>query len=279
MAPPQFSKIGSKVKDLFSKKYDYHNNIKVTNKTDGLTIEAGGNDKSGDFNGNVVVTHKNKSYGETEVTLDTSGKSKDSKVKFKFNKFQDGMDATVSSSLDMAPTVEMNHKTGSSAVNAKFTTNGEKHSLSFSATYGVFDALTLGGSFDSKDFSSVSGVYPVSDADASLEYTSGDVVVSAVTKKFFSKVGATLFQKWTDSLEWGASITLLPEVSDLTVGAEYKMDKSSTVKAKAATNGVVGWAIEHKLKDPNFKLNLASEFDINAGKSTNFGVGLSFGDY
>jgi len=273
MAPPQFGKLGSKVKDLFSKKYDYHNSIKVTSKTNGITIEAGGNDKSGDFNGNVVTTHKDKSYGETELTLNTSGKTKDSKVKVKFNQFQAGMDASVSTSADCAPTVEVNHKCGSTAANAKFTTNGEKHSLSASACYGL-DNVTLGLSAATKDFGTLS------DCNAGFEYSSNDLVVSAVTKSFFGKVGVSFFQKWTDSLQWGASVNVLPEVSDLTVGAEYSLDKSTTLKGKANTGGVLSAAVEHKLKDPNFKLNLATEFDSNDNfKSTNFGVGLSFGDY
>lgn len=266
MAPPQFSKIGTKVKDLFSKKYDFHNSMQVTQKGDDLTIEAGGNDKSGDFAGNVVAK-----YQGHELTLNTASGAK---VKAKVGGLPKGVDATFSTDLSssVSPTLEVNHKTGDTACNLKFKSNGEKHNLSASACYGLGD-VTVGVSGATKDFGSLS------DCDAGLEYSTDSMIVAATSKNFFNNVGLSWYSKWGSSINWGASITVLPEVSDLTVGADYAFDKSTTLKAKADTNGSAAFAIEHQVKESNFKLNLASEFDTNTHKSTNFGVGLSFGDY
>ena len=75
MAPPLFGKIGNQVKHLFSKKFDYHNEIKVTSKAEGgLTLEAAGTDAGkGGMAGYTTLKYKDSAFGEAEATLHTSG--------------------------------------------------------------------------------------------------------------------------------------------------------------------------------------------------------------
>lgn len=273
MAPPLFGKLGVALKDLLSKKYDYHNELKVVSKANDITLEAGGNDKADDFAGYATLKHKDSSYGESEVTLSTTGKATDSKGKVKFNQFQKGLEVTVSSNMDLAPTVEITHKADNLNANAVFTTDGEHHSLGVSACYGM-EGITLGVSGATKDFGSLS------DYNAGAEYTHDGLTLSVITKKQMSNVNLNIFQKYSDSIEWGAGMSVLPEVSNMNAGVEYKLSKDTTVKAKTNTDGVVATAIEHRLSDNKFKVNLASEFDTSKEcKATNFGVALTCGDF
>jgi hypothetical protein len=272
MAPPVFGKLGKSVKDLFSKKYDYANEIKVTSKADpSLKLEASGSDagKNG-LAGKTVFTYNDKSFGEAEITVATD---KDINGKFTFDQFQDGVDVIVTTTTALAPTVEVNHKTDCSACNLKFKTDGSKHNLDASAVY-KYDAVAVGVSGSTADFGSLK------DYNAGLEYSSGDITVSAVTSKKCETVTLSFLQKWTSSLSWGARMNVLPECDAITVGTDYKLDGNTVVKGMANTSGVVSTAIEHQLSDPKFKMNLAAEFDTNSGLSAQkFGVGLSFGDY
>jgi len=272
MSPPIFGKLGKGVKDLFSKKYDYANEIKVTSKADpSLKLEASGSDagKNG-LAGKTVVTYNDKSFGEAEFTVATDS---DINGKFTLDKFQDGVDVTITTTAALAPTVEVNHKTDSLSSNLKFKTDGSKHNLDASTVY-KYDAFAVGVSGSTSDFGSLK------DYNAGLEYSSGDITVTAKTSKKFETVTLSFLQKWTKSLTWGARMNVLPECNAITVGTEYKLDGNTVVKSMANTSGVVSAAIEHELSDPQFKMNLAAEFDTNSGLSAQkFGVGLSFGDY
>lgn len=274
MSPPQFGKIGSKVKDLLSKKYTYHQEIKVCSKADGgLKLEACGTDAGKDgLAGYTTLKYKDKAFGEAEATLHTSGDVKDTKGKIKFDKFQKGADVSISSSAALAPTVEANYKQDNIATNLKLTTDGKKSSLFGSASYGM-EGITLALSGKTTDFSSLK------DYNAAAEYQNKDVTLSLVTADKCEKVTVSYFQKWTKSLEWGAKMQLLPASNLLTVGTEYELDKHTTLKSMASTDGKVACAVQHKVKDPEFKMNLAAAFDTNKGlQAQKFGVSLTFGD-
>lgn len=270
-----FGKIGSAVKDLLSKKYTYHQEIKVTSKADGgLKLEATGTDAGKDgLAGFTTVTYKDKTFGECEATLHTSGELKDTKGKIKFDQFYKGADVSISSSAALVPTVEGNYKKDNMASNVVFIQDGKKSAMTASASYGM-DGITVAFTGKTTDFATLK------DYNAAAQYSKGDVTLSLVTSEKFEKVTVSFFQKWTKSLDWGAKMQLLPQSNLLTVGSEYKVDKATTLKAMASTDGKVACAVEHKVKDPEFKMNLAAAFDTNKGLTAQkFGVGLSFGDY
>jgi hypothetical protein len=273
MAPPVFGKLGSKVKDLFTKKYDYSNEIKVTSKADpALTLEACGSDagKEG-LQGKTTFTYKSSDFGEAELNVATDAAVNG---KVKFDKFQDGLDVTVSGCCaKMAPTVEVNHKTDAMSSVLKFKTDGAKHNLDVSTVY-KHDAFAVGVSASTADFGSLS------DYNAGVEYSAGDISVTAVSSKCASTVQLSFLQRWTKSLVWGARMNVLPECNNISIGCENQLDDSTIVKAAVTTEGVVSTAVEHVLADPKFKMNLAAEFDTNNGMTAQkFGVGLSFGDF
>lgn len=270
--PPLFGKIGSKCKDLLSKKFDYHNEIKVTSKADGgLSLEAAGTDagKSG-LAGFTTIKYKDGSFGEAEGTLHTSGNAKDTKGSIKFDKFQKGADVKVSSGADLVPVFEANYKQDSMAASAKFST-GDKSSLAASACYGM-DGITLGGSVVTTDFGSLS------DYNAGAEYSNSDLTLSVVTSKKVSNYSVSFLHNWCKSLSWGARMDI-KDSNLLTVGTEYSLDQATTLKAMGSTNGKIACAVEHKVSNPDFKMNLAAAFDANSGlEAEKFGVGLHFGN-
>jgi len=269
--PPLFGKIGSKVKDLLNKKFDYHNEIKVSSKADGgLSLEAAGTDAGkGGLAGFTTIKYKNSSFGEAEGTLHTSGAAKDTKASVKFDKFQTGADVKFSSGANLVPVFEGNYKQDSLTFNTKFTT-GDKSSLTAAATYG-YTGITVGGAVATTDFGSLS------DYNAGAEYSNSDLTLSLLTTKKASNYHVSFLHNWAKDLSWGARFDI-KDTNLLTVGTEYSLDSATTLKAVGSTTGAVAVAVEHKVQNPDFKMNLAAAFNTNSGLvAEKFGVGLNFG--
>lgn len=269
--PPLFGKIGSKCKDLLSKKFDYHNEIKVASKADGgLSLEAAGTDAgSSGLAGFTTIKYKDSSFGEAEGTLHTSGAPKDTKGSVKFDKFQKGADVKISSGADLVPVFEGNYKQDSISFSSKFAT-GDKTSLNASACYGM-DGITVGGAVATTDFGSLS------DFNAGAEYSNSDLTLSLTTTKKASNYHVSFLHNWCKDLTWGARMDI-KDSNLLTVGTEYNLDSATTLKAMGNTSGNVALAVEHKVKNPDFKMNLAAAFNTNGSfAAEKFGVGLNFG--
>jgi len=68
----------------------------------------------------------------------------------------------------------------------------------------------------------------------------------------------------------------------LNVVTQYEVDLSTTSKFRWSNSGDLGFALEHRLRNPQLAILLSSAFktkgttDFRADK---FGVGLTFGDY
>jgi len=79
--PPLWSNLGKSVKDLFTKKYSFKNQvISKHNSKNGVTLESGGV-YTNQLSGYVKASQKTRDLGTAEVNIDTSGKA-DGKVKF-----------------------------------------------------------------------------------------------------------------------------------------------------------------------------------------------------
>jgi hypothetical protein len=268
---PLFGKLGVACKDLLSKKYDYNNEIKVCTKADGgLTLEAVATDASkGGLSGFTTVKYSDKCLGDGEATIHTSGVPKDTKGKFKFTKLAPGVDVTLSGGADFNGNVDINYKQELASVNTKVSF-GDSTKVDASACVGM-DGITLGGSVASNDCASVT------DYNIGAQYAQKDLTLTVVTAKQLNDVKVSVFHKYCKNLDWGAQVNLAKS-NTLTIGSEYKLDCNTTLKVKGDTSGTVAGAVEHKVKDPQFKMNLAAEFATSNGlEAKKFGVGLVFG--
>lgn len=265
--PPFFGKIGVSSKDLLSKKYDYDNEMKIsTEAAGGWTLEATGTDAGGPLAGLTTLKYNNKSYGNVEGTFHTSGAPKDNKAKITLNKFYKGAEAIVNANPEAAD-LELKYKQDGAAVSAKVTSS---MAVDASLSLGM-EGVVLGGSVASKDLGSIS------DYSAGAQYSQSGFTGSILAKKQCSAVSVSLFQKYSKSFSWGTTMQLSNNAMDL--GVEYAILPDTTVKAKASSSKMFALAMEYKVPDPQFKMNLAAEFDGSKQtvEAKKFGVGLVFG--
>jgi len=273
MAPPKFADLGKKAKDLFKKQYDYKNEVKVFSKSSGVKIETTtGSAKSG-LTGNVKANWKDATFGDIEIEGNSGGSTKG---QFKLSKVVDGLDVTTSTTLDDV-TVDSIYQSKNVTATAKGTYSLSKSTtkVSSSLTFAM-DGVALGCGMDFKGSA-------VSDCNLGAQYSTKDLVAALVTSKSGADLTASYFQSVSKQLTLGSSMVFGNDFSkrDFTLGGEYKLDKVTTMKAKAASSGVVDLAITHVLAEPKLKLNVAAQFDSKAEKvaAQKFGVSVSFGDF
>lgn len=272
--PVVFKDFGKGAKDILSKKYDYKNEVKVTNKADGLTIEATGCEGKSGLAGCAKVTYNDKSFGEFESNFASCGGYNG---KVKMTSLVDATTITVSTDSALKSKLEVDYKldalTLQCDVNSCLKSNVQ-------ASADVIDGLVAGCKAE-LDFSNGADL---KDYNIGLQYGySSDVTLACVTSKGRSMANLSACQKLSasDSYAIGYNMCLASYVGHLTVGMEKKLDSATTVKAKIDSCGVLATAVEHKLSDPNVKVNVAAQFDATSPDLTTqkFGLGLALGDY
>jgi len=283
--PPQYARLGKKVKDLFKKKFQIKNELKTINKSaNGVELESSfGGDTS--VNGVVKGTYKKDGY-EVEGTFKTVGEVN---AKVTAKKLVPGLEATVSGEskkTQIKLDAQYAQPFYSTAADVTHTLSNQKTLLNGSLMIG-FDGLSVGlsGQLDalSDDV--------LTDYNCGAEYTQDDLTVSLFTNKKGSVITASYYQKISGDCNLGASLKMDPDVANemregqhvLTVGADYNLDSSTDIAIKGDTSGVLCANIQHVLSNPSLKLDIGASFDSK--KSTNvlaadkFGISCTFGDF
>jgi len=276
--PPQFSKFGKKVNDLlFKKKYDFKHELKTIHKgPNDITLEFGAFGTTA-VNGYSKATYKNKSFGEIEAEVHTSGKGK---VKGLFNKFYSGWDITVTGTTGPdSVNADANYEMKGIALNGALNRDAKNARLSGSAVVGT-DGFSVGGS-GQMDLTAGNGNFD--DYNVGVEYSAKDFAVTVTSKNRGTEVVAGYFQQVTGDTAIGASFDLLPSDGghrNLTLGAEHKLDKATTVKVRGDTDGALAAAVEHRLASPSLLLGLSASVKTKNGLTFDkVGVSVSLGDY
>lgn len=276
MPPPQFKDLGKKAKDLFKKQYDYKNEMKVTSKAGGVKLESVGLSAKSGLVGSTKANWKDEYLGDIEVEAHSSGIAKG---QFKLSNITDGVNVTVAGDAAGALSAEAVYAQENVAATAKASHNLNKGSTTVmaSATVG-FDAVSVGGQVNLDASGSLK------DYNLGLEYATKDLTASVVTSSKADDVTVSYFQKLSCCTVLGASMLVQPESGTrlYTFGTDYKLDKSTGVKVKADSKGVVGTAVTHTLADPKMKVGVSAEFNAagaDAFKAQKFGVSLSFGEF
>eukprot|EP00823_Brevimastigomonas_motovehiculus_P007030 TRINITY_DN6050_c0_g1_i1.p1 TRINITY_DN6050_c0_g1~~TRINITY_DN6050_c0_g1_i1.p1 ORF type:complete len:312 (-),score=60.38 TRINITY_DN6050_c0_g1_i1:1115-1984(-) len=284
--PPFFSKLGEKVKDLFTKGYDYEHQAKVKSAIDPkLSIESAailkGNNEIG---GNSKLKYK-PSFGEIEAEVHTKG---DASAQIKHTKLTDGL-----SLIFKAVGAPAAKRAG------KFTTEYKRDAFAGTASVNVTEKLDT-----TTELSAVTGFDGFSfggqvlhdasakaahDFNIGTEYTPSPAYT--LTLKTLQQMGQLQFgyihniknDKLNTSV--GGTFTydrLATEPSDMRVfalGADHQIDEKTKVKGSVDTRAILCGMVEHKLHNPNMKVNLSSQWDVKKQSTpTKFGCGLSFGD-
>lgn len=275
--PALFNDIGKKSKDLFSKKYDYKNEIKTINKAkDGLKIEAGlcyGKGVAGSMKG----TYKTKDY-EAEVELNSCEKS-DDKAKVSFGKLVDNLDLELTASSSSTAGLAATYKMDSFVTKLEVDHSSSSTAVKVQGSVGFNDFVAgVGAAVDATNAN-----FDLKDYNFGAQYTHGDIVAALKTAKGRNDVSLSVVHKLSSSLSWGTSLMFHPSDSSriLGLGMEYELSKVTSVKSMADSAGAVAFAVEHKLANPNVKVNLAAQFNVNnyPAPAEKFGMSLVFGDY
>jgi len=275
--PAQFADIGKKCKDLLSKKYDYKNEIKTINKAqDGVKVEAGvvyGKGVSGSMKGN----YKTSDY-EAEISLNSCQQADDS-AKVTFSKLVKDLELEVNASSSSTIGLAAKYEADKFASKVEFNHSGSATGLQLQAAFGMNDFTAgLEAAVDCTNAN-----FNLKDYNFGAEYSHGAIIAGLKTAKGQKDVTASVFQKLNSNVTWGTSVLIHPDDFSKTIslGLEYSLSKTSTLKSKGDSAGSIAFALEHKLTNPNMKFNFAAQYDANKAPAAaeKFGISLVFGDY
>jgi len=275
MPPPAFKDLGKKAKDLFKKSYDYKNEIKVTSKAKGVKLENGGYHNKG-LIGYTKANWKDDFLGDIEVEINSGGLAKG---QVKMCKIVDGVDLTLNGAACGATSLEAVYKQSNINATSKLCHNFSKSctGLAASATVSV-DSISVGG-----DISLDASGKP-KDYNVGAEYAQKDLVAALVTANKGSALTLSVYHKWCSDVNVAATMLVKPDDGTrlYSLGTEYALDKSTGIKAKFDSKGIVGTAITHTLASPALKLCASSEFNAlgdDITKAQKFGLSLHLGEF
>jgi len=274
--PPLWGNFGKSVKDLFTKKYTFKNQVITKhNAKNGVTLESGGV-YANDLSGYVKATQKSKYLGTAEVNIETSGKA-DGKVKF--DQLMKGLVVTLSGNEKPSAKLNVDYSqeyfAGSASVDTmikNFATKAEGTAVA------GFEGLSFGGQVKVD----LSHEAETEDFNAGIEYSQDDFTATIQSADKTEKVTASYFQKVSPELQVGASVDFGKGGRVLTIGDEYQLDADNTLKGKGNTKGVVTAVVEHRLANPKLQFGVAASFNVFNGApvvADQFGLTLTFGDF
>jgi len=278
--PPKFADFGKKTKDLFKKTYEYKKELKVINKANnGVTIETWGAYDKNALTGFTKAKWADKNYGEFELEANSASEVKGKVVTKKVSDVGVTVEAN-SNSKAVNVSAEAAWAKGELLVTAKANHTHTKDTI-FSAS-GVWGraGIAVGGhvNVNSKDVAT-----PV-DFNIGAECAQKDLTVTVVTSEKLSDITVSYFQTLPNGLQLGSSLDVKPDSSTrlFTFGGEYDVDKTTKLKFKADSTGLVASSVTHTLVNPAVKLQAAAEFNTQAADvftPQKVGFSVSLGDF
>jgi len=271
--PAQFKDLGKKAKDLFKKQYDYKNEVKVINSTSGVKIESG---LAQGFAGYSKANWTDETLGKCEVELHSTGVAK---AKCTIAKVVEGCDLTVAGDAAGDVSVEAVYSQDAFVASAKVVHNVDKSSTDlFAAASAGMGDITVGADV------TLDSSFAPSSYNAGAQYAAGDITAAVVTGKNFSVLTALAHYKFDKKLVLGASADYNTAKGDtkFAVGTDYSLDKSTSVRAKFASDSTIGLAFSHALSNPSMKVGVSSQHNAlgdNIFAAQKFGISLTFGEY
>lgn len=229
--------------------------------------------------GNCKLNHKDKNLGaEVEVNVSSAGDAGSTNAKLTFTNLFAGGKVAVSADANPNAKVETTYGKDFFAGTLTLGSNfAGKNKLDASGAIG-YDDVAVGGAVSC---CLASGA--VKDYNVGAEYSQKDFVASLVTSNQGNDITTSFFQKVSGGFSLGTKLNIEESGNrTLTVGSDYALDKSTTIKKSLSSNGILNVAVSHVLANPALKLNVAAQFDALGGdisKANKMGVCVTMGDF
>jgi hypothetical protein len=298
--PPTFGNLGKQFKDLFKKKYEFDNLVKITNKTSfGLTLTTTGKIFKDKISGSTKGVYVDKAWGEAEGEVDAGngkvwGKVTLTKVlnncKFILN---GGVDPSSKDALvrdNYSVKAEGEYRKDFLAGSGSILLGDEgKGASAVAEAAGVigFEGLSVGGQIKVK----IDQAQNISDYNVGAQYERKDFIATLLTENQGDVIRFSWFHKVTRDYNLGVELVSdefdhLSKPTDprrrvINLCSDFQLDADTLVKAKANNFGEVSAAIEHRLSNPAVLVGAAAQFKAEGSSRLTpekFGLSISLGE-
>lgn len=273
--PPHFKDVAKKSKDLFSKKYDYKNELTATNNTDaGVTMEVGSTYFKDSY---LKASWKTVDVGAFEGEIHTDASASATKAKATFDQFSKG--ASVAVTASSAPTfeVEASYAMDKFATKAIVTHSSSALGLNLSACVGM-DGYVVGAN---ALVDATGGNAALKSLDFAAQANIKLYQVALKTSKNQSDIALTVWNQYSKTYQWGVSANSGKNYS-FALAQDMTLNKNTSIKTKVSSCGSAAAVVEHRLSDPAVKIALSTEYTSLTSldkPAQKFGLSMAFGDY
>jgi hypothetical protein len=298
--PPTFGSLGKSFKDLFKKRYEFDNVLKITNKTAfGLTLTTTGRVFKDKISGSTRAVYSDKSFGEAEGEVDAGSGKVWGKVTL--TKLLKNAKFTVNGGFDPSsrdPLVKDNYSIKGEGEYRKDFIAGSGSVLLGDEGKGVsavaeaagvigFDGLSVGGQIKLK----LDQAQSISDYNVGAQYERKDFIATLLTENQGDVIRFSWFHKVSKDYNLGVELVSdefdhLSKPTDprrrvINLASEFQLDVDTLVKGKANNFGEVSAAIEHRLSNPALVIGAAAQFKAEGSSRLTpekFGLSVSLGE-
>jgi len=295
---PTFGSLGKQFKDLFKRRYEFDNVVKITNKTSfGLTLTTTGKIFKDKISGATRAIYVDKEWGEAEGEVDAGNGKVYGKVtltkllnnaKFVLNGGVDpsSKDALVNYSLKGEGEYRKDFLAGSGSVLLGDEGKGIS-AVAEAAGVIAFEGLSVGGQIKLR----LDQAQNISDYNVGAQYERKDFIATLLTENQGDVIRFSWFHKVSKDYNLGVELVSdefdhLSKPTDprrrlLHIASEFQLDGETLVKAKANNFGEISAAVEHRLSNPAVVVGAAAQFKAEGSSRLTpekFGVSLAFGE-
>jgi len=291
--PPQFKNFAKQQKDLFKKRYEFDNSLKVLNRAGSIQLEGGVvSTKSGDFRGFVKANGYKTPVldGVLDVELHTDA-GQESKASFKLvDKVAAGANVTLGvnskdkSFSKTSASLELEYARARVSGLATVKSDGERHRLETSVTLGD-NGLAAGGSA----VVDLSNAPQLTETNFGFNFADKNYVVALYTENNRDVITGSYHVNVAPSKQVGAALRydLAKDIRTFTIGSDVKLNDDSLGGAKLEVNNQAPDRINAALNwetriNPTFKFSVASQFKLAKDlkpEATGVGLGFTFGSF
>jgi voltage-dependent anion channel protein 2 len=267
--------IGKTCSDLLSKDFTVGKSVlEVKSKTaNGVTFTPKATKADGKgVDGSLKGEYKFPGDISGEATIDTAGVIA---TTLKTSRFAKGLtlslDCKASGSAVTGAEVAADYKQDAFTAKGTYEYYKQAATAAASAAYGSF---TLGCTADYSLSKSAIGKYAVACQYVQPDFTLCSKISDAPSKPGSKAYSGSYFHKISSAMQVGTELTQTKDVS-LSFGCLYKLDKTTTVKGKVDTNGILTASYKQAIS-PISTLTLAAVVDtVDLQSSSKHKVGMS----
>jgi len=275
-----FGRLGLSISDLFTKGYKFRHNLSTRKiSKNGIGIESGLLQPMGDGVDGYIESDYSFPLYDLRGRADTTGELSGS-VRARRGLHTAGISAAILGGQWRQPTsnvsVELGHAQYGAGLGLNVNTARASPvlpELGIQVKNVMESGLSLGVH---------AATATMRDVDvnlaAEMSVGGGNTTFAVNTLGKMTGASASVFSKVDSNVDAGVQVDFGVKFTPLlTAGLEYRVDRDTTVKIKAQSEGVVSTFVEHRLFNPLLRFGLSTRSE-GAGKNE-FGLGMSFGDY